>query len=184
MWNTQFENRGPDPGFCLRCLIMGNGLGSLTQEGRIMRLGYHGWTKTAVRWPNRIGNGINAYPLVGLALVLLIIFMIVTGVTPHHHGWGVDLPRTWHASPLPRAIREDAQIVSVLRDGAVFYRNQKVRADDLADQIRESVRNGADQKIYIRADSRAKYGDVKYVLGEIAKTGIQNVCFFAEKVSP
>jgi len=149
-----------------------------------MKRGYHGWTKTAVKWPNRIHSGIDAYPLVGLALTVLIIFMMVPAVTPHHHGWSVDLPQSRYASPMPRAVREDAQIVSMMRDGQVYYRNTRVRMDDLQDQIRASVRNGAERKIYIRADVRAKYGHVKQVLNEIGKTGIQNVCFLAERVSP
>ena len=147
-----------------------------------MRRGYHGWAKTAARWPNRIPSGINAYPLVGLALTLLVIFMTVRPMVTH--SFTPDLPRARYASPMPRAVREDAQIVSVLRGGAVYYRNQKIRADDLPDQIQESVRKGADRKIYIQADGRTKYGDVNQVLSEIRKTGIQNVCFFAEKVSP
>jgi biopolymer transport protein TolR len=148
-----------------------------------MRLGYHGWTKTTVKWPNRIHCRIDAYPLAGLAFALLIIFMIVPAVTPHY-GWGPDLPRTRYASPMPRAVREDAQIVSVMRDGQIYYRNLRVTADDLHAQIRESVRNGADRKIYIRADARAKYLEVKQVLNEISKAGIENICFLAEKVSP
>jgi biopolymer transport protein ExbD len=59
-----------------------------------------------------------------------------------------------------------------------------IATDELPDGIQESIKNGADAKIYIRADTRAKYGDVKHGLGEIRKTGIQNVCFFAERVSP
>ncbi len=59
-----------------------------------MKRGYHGWTKTAVKWPNRIHIRIDAYPLVGLALTLLVIFMLVPAVTPPHHGWSVDLPQS------------------------------------------------------------------------------------------
>ena len=147
-----------------------------------MKRGYHGWTKTAVKWPNRIHSGFNGYPLLGLALALLVIFMTIRPMVTH--SFIVDLPQTWYASPMPRAMREDAQIVSVTRDGRLYYRNTIIRADDLQDQIRESVRNGADRKIYIRADARAKYIDVEQVLDEISKTGIQDVSFFAEKVSP
>jgi biopolymer transport protein ExbD len=118
---------------------------------------------------------------VGLAFTLLVIFMVSTPMV--NPGWSVDLPRSQYASPMPRAVREDAQIVGIMRDGRIYYRNIQIRADDLQDQIRESVRNGADRKIYMRADARAKYSDVKRVLNEIRKTGIQNVCIFAEKVS-
>jgi len=147
-----------------------------------VKLGYDGWTKTGVKWPNSIHSGINAYPLVGLAFALLITFMIGTS-TPHHR-WGPDLPRARFASPMPRAVREDAQIIYVLRDGAIYYGNSRIAGDELHVRIRESVKNGADRKIYICADVRAKYGPVNQVLTEISKADIQNICFLAEKVSP
>jgi biopolymer transport protein TolR len=147
-----------------------------------METGCHGWTKTAVKWPNRIHCRIEAYPLGVLAFALLITFMI--GTARPHHGFSADLPRSRYASPMPRAVREDAQIVSVMPDGQIYYRNLRITTDDLQDQIRESVRNGADRKIYIRADARARYSHVKGVLREISKSGIENVCFLAEKVSP
>jgi biopolymer transport protein ExbD len=148
-----------------------------------MRHRYHGWTKTAVKWPRRIHCKMDAFPILGLALVLLIIFMIVPAVTAHH-GWSLDLPRSQYASPMPRAVREDAQIVDIARDGQVYYRNVRIIVDELPDQIRQSVRHGADRKIYIRADTRARYIDVKKIFSEIGKAGIQNVCFLAEQVSP
>jgi biopolymer transport protein ExbD len=147
-----------------------------------MRHGYHSWTKTAVKWPNRIHSRVDAYPLVGLAFTLLVAFMVSTPLVTH--GFVVDLPRTSYPSPMPRAVREDAQIVSVTSDGQVYYRDVRIMADELPDQIRESVRNGADRKIYIRADARVKYGRVKEVLDETGKAGIRNVCFLADKVLP
>jgi biopolymer transport protein ExbD len=147
-----------------------------------MKQGYHGWTKTAVKWPNRIPGRIDAYPLVGLAITLLVIFMVTPPMVTH--SYSVDLPRTQYASPTPRAVRKDAQIVSILPDGQIYYRHTRVMADDLPGLIREGVRNGAERKIYIRADSRAKYFSVKQVLTEIRQAGIENVCFLAERVSP
>src|ERR1700682_898701 len=144
-----------------------------------MSRGYHGWTKTAVKWPNRIYSRGDAYPFVGVTFALLIIFMIVPAVTEHHHGLSLDLPRSRYASPMPRAVREDAQIVAVTRDGKIYLGNTLMTADDLPSRIRENMRNGEDRKIYIRADARAKYIDVKQVLSEIGKAGIQNVCFLA-----
>jgi biopolymer transport protein TolR len=147
-----------------------------------MRTRYHGWTRTAVKWPNRIYCRVDAYPLVGLSFSLFMIFAILTASPPHHGG--PDLPRTRNASPMPRAVREDAQIVSVMPDGVIYYGNFRISTEELHDRIRESVRNGADRKIYIRADARAKYFNVKQVLNEISTAGIEKVCFFAERVSP
>jgi len=147
-----------------------------------MRHRYHGWRKTAVKWPNRIHSRVDSYPIVGLAFTLLVSFMVSAPMV--NPSWRVDLPRSQYASPVPRAVREDAQIVDIARDGQVYYRNVRIMVDELPDQIRERVRNGAERKIYIRADARAKYIDVKKVLSEIGTAGIQNVCFLAGKDSP
>jgi hypothetical protein len=94
-----------------------------------MRPGYHGWTKTAVKWPNRIQCTMDAYSPVGIALVLLIAFMVGTATRPHH-GFSVDLPQSRYARPMPSAVREDAQIVSIARDGGIFYGNTRITADE------------------------------------------------------
>ena len=147
-----------------------------------MRLRHHGWTKTAVKWPNRIHSRVDAYPLVGLAVTLLVILMVCPPIVTH--GSGVDLPRTSYAIPMPRAVRENALTVGVTRDGKVYFRNTAISAEDLPDQIREGLRNGAEKKVYLRADARARYGDVKQVLIKIRQAGIENVCFLAEKLQP
>jgi len=139
-----------------------------------MKSGYHGWTKTAVRWPNKIYWRIDAYPFVGVNLALLVIFMIVPGITPLHSS-GPELP-------------EDAQIVSVRRDGRIFYGNTVIAVDELPDRIRESIKNGTDRigsegLCPCRCSRNARCGGIQRVLDEIRKTGVQNICFFAEKVS-
>ena len=147
-----------------------------------MKSGYHGWKRTAAKWRNKIYWRIDVYPFVAVNLALLIIFMIVPGVTPRQSS-GPELPRSRYASAMLRAVREDAQIVSVRRDGRIFYGNTVIAVDELPDRIRESIKNGADRKVYVRADARARYGDIQRVLDEISKTGIRDVCFFAERVS-
>ena len=93
-----------------------------------MRPGYHGWTKTAVKWPNRIPSRVDAFPFVGLAFTLLVIFVVSPPmVIP---GFIVDPPLSRYPSPMPRAVREDAQIVSVKSDGQVYYRNVRIKGDE------------------------------------------------------
>jgi biopolymer transport protein ExbD len=107
--------------------------------------------------------------------------MLGTATTPHHYGYSTDLPVSRFAMQMPKAIREDAQIVSIARDGKIYFGHTPMVAEDLPDQIRERLQNGAERKVYLRADARAKYGDVKLVLTEIRQAGIENVCILAEK---
>jgi biopolymer transport protein ExbD len=147
-----------------------------------MKARYNGWTKTAVKWPNKLHCRIDASGFG--AILVALLFLLIGDVRVDYHGRSADLPRIQHASSMPGALREDAMVISVTRDGATYYRNTRITADDLRERIRESVRNGAEGKTYIQADARAKYIDVELVLNEISKVGIHDVCFLAEKVSP
>jgi biopolymer transport protein TolR len=56
------------------------------------------------------------------------------------------------------ALKEDALIVAVERDGRVFVSRDGTSLADLPGKIREGLSRGAQNKVYIKADARAKYG--------------------------
>jgi biopolymer transport protein TolR len=111
--------------------------------------------------------------------VLAFIFMAYF-LLPSHSTVSVDLPQTKHFSWLPGAIREDAILVAVTRNGMVFFGTHRIAPDELPDQIRISLRAGAENRIYISADARAKYLDVKTVLDSIRQSGVRRVSFITE----
>jgi biopolymer transport protein ExbD/biopolymer transport protein TolR len=95
----------------------------------------------------------------------------------------VDIPAARHSSLKPGANREDALIVAVSRDGSIYLDDARVAPDDLPDQLREAIRYGTQKAVYVKADSRAKYGDVKAVLDKIHLAGIEKVTFLTEERS-
>ena len=82
---------------------------------------------------------------------------------------------------MPGALKEDALRVMVTRDGQVYLCDSHLMYGDLTDEIRERVRNGAEKKVYLAVDARAKYGDAKAVLDQIRMAGIGNVSFLTEE---
>lgn len=92
----------------------------------------------------------------------------------------VDLPRTEHPSWLPGGIREDAMNVGITRSGRVFFRTYLVLPDELTDHIRVSLRSGAENRIYVYADARAMYRDVKAALDAIRLAGVEHISFITE----
>ena len=118
---------------------------------------------------------------IGIFFLLLVIFMII----PYpHHGRTVDRVVARHTHRLPGAIREDAIKVALTRDGTVYFGNWHVQPDELPDRIRDAVRSGAEKRIYLEVDARARYSDVSAVLSQIQLTGIQNVSFIADAPRP
>jgi hypothetical protein len=72
-----------------------------------------------------------------------------------HHGYGPDLPHVSHSVSLPGANREDAMVISILRDGAVYFGRDKVPTEQLRSKILGHLReHTVEPRVYIRADAR------------------------------
>jgi biopolymer transport protein ExbD len=95
-----------------------------------MRADHHGWTRTVVKWPNRIHSGIDAYTLGGLTFVLLIIFMVAMPNRGHH--WGPDLPRARYATPMPRAVLTEESSTEICKSRLTTCRTRFERALEVA----------------------------------------------------
>lgn len=50
--------------------------------------------------------------------------------------------------------------------------------------VRQAVKEGAERKVYLAVDTRAKFGDVKVVSDAIAESGVRDICLLAEKAAP
>ena len=81
---------------------------------------------------------------------------------------------------MPAALREDALKVVITRDGSIYFRERRIAIEDLANEIREGLRTGAERKVYIAVDARAKYGAVPAVLDKIRLAGVEKVAFLTE----
>jgi biopolymer transport protein TolR len=113
----------------------------------------------------------------GIMLCLVFLFMapiISYRGLPDHQ---TDLARTEHATSIPGANREDALTVTVTRNGSVYISNHPVTLSQLKAAIQEGLRNGVEKKAYVKADARAKYGDVDAVVAAIRSTGIDEIAF-------
>jgi len=57
----------------------------------------------------------------------------------------------------------------------------RVSLENLLELIRTAYQHGAERKVYLRADARAKYGDIKATLALIREAGIQDVALIVEQ---
>ena len=119
---------------------------------------------------------------VSIMLALLFLFLPVTTDTPL--SIPVDQPAAYHSTSMPGAQKEDAIQISVTRDGRIYFRHFRITLQDLPDEIRRAVRDGAEKRVYLSADRRAKYRDVMVVLEQIRLAGIGNVSFLTVKPYP
>jgi biopolymer transport protein ExbD len=115
-----------------------------------------------------------------LALVVMVMFGVLSARDLPTNT--VDLVIMRHSTRMPGARREDAMHINIQRDGAIFFGYRHVSRNDLPDLIRGGIRNGAEKRVYISADARAKYQAVEEVLNVVRLAGVENVCFLAESI--
>jgi len=113
------------------------------------------------------------------SFVVLVIFLTLP--IPVHGGITPILPRVSHPISMAHANREDAMIVTIFRDDKVLYRSDLVRPNELLAKIRESLNQGAEREVYIRADARARHGWVAKVVDDVRSAGVEKIGFLVEQ---
>ena len=122
-------------------------------------------------------------PFLSIQLVLLSIFVapIVTW-RDLPRGFSEGLPKVSHFVSMSGANREDAMIVGIMRTGDIWFGDERlITVDALPPAIREGLKRGAERKVYLRADARAKYGRIREVLTAIRSAGVENLGFLVDQ---
>jgi biopolymer transport protein TolR len=119
---------------------------------------------------------INMTPFIDVMLVLLIIFMVAAPLLAT--GVAVDLPQT-KAGPL----NIDQKPVSIAIDdkGQIFLMDQPLEVSQLLDRLKETAKQGFDERIYVRGSKAVNYGRVAEVMSLVTSAGYKKVALVTEQ---
>ena len=120
-----------------------------------------------------VKSDINVTPLVDVVLVLLIIFMVVTPML--QKGISVDMAKVNNPEQMPDADKEDALLVSITRNGEVFFGSEKISVDNLTSKVKDRLANKADKRVYVKSDMRARFGSVVQVVDSVRAAGVDDL---------
>jgi biopolymer transport protein TolR len=126
-----------------------------------------------------VNSDINVTPMVDVMLVLLIIFMVITPML--QKGISVDMAKVNNPTPMQDADKEDALLVSVMRDGTVYFGADKVTADSLGGKVKDRLTNRTNKMVYVKADARAHYGAVVQVVDAVRSAGVDDLGLLTEQ---
>jgi biopolymer transport protein TolR len=121
----------------------------------------------------KVSSEINVTPMVDVMLVLLIIFMVVTPML--QKGISVDMPKVNNPEQMPDADKEDALLVSVMRNGDVFFGTEKISPDNLTTKVKDRLANRVDKRVYVKADSRTHFGNFVQVVDAVRAAGVDDL---------
>ena len=120
-------------------------------------------------------TGINMTPLVDIALVLLIIFMVTAPMLTQ--GVDVNLPQA-----SAKALRSDEErlVITVDANSRIFVGKQPIEFNRLGGALREIVARRTDRQVYFRADRSVPYGLVVKVIAEVRNSGVEKLGMVTE----
>jgi len=127
----------------------------------------------------KVNSNINVTPMVDVMLVLLIIFMVITPML--QKGVSVDMARVNSPTPMPDADKEDALLVAIMRDGQIFFGTDRIKPDELTAKVKDRLASKVDKRVFIKADARAKYGNVVDVVDNVRSAGVDDVGLLTEQ---
>jgi len=115
--------------------------------------------------------GLDLTPMIDIVFNLLIFFLIASSFQQAEREMQIALPFAQAAGPISTALREI--VVNVDKTGRIVVGGKSVTADDLRGMVRDAVANNPDQKVTVRGDREASYGNVVTVLDVCKGAGIQ-----------
>jgi len=121
----------------------------------------------------KISSDINVTPMVDVMLVLLIIFMVVTPML--QKGVSVDMAKVNNPTPMEDADKEDALLVSITRDGQVYFGSDQITVDALTTKVKDRLANKPDKRVYVKSDMRAHFGRVVEVVDGVRAAGVDDL---------
>jgi biopolymer transport protein ExbD len=115
-------------------------------------------------------DDINITPMLDLAYVLLVIFIIMT--TASVQGTKVNLPK---ASAAPSLAKPTTKAITVANDGKIFLDTVPVTMQELEQRLQQLKAVQPEFPVVVRGDSTVQYQSVMDVLDLLGRLGITQV---------
>ena len=117
----------------------------------------------------KLYDDINITPMLDLAYVLLIIFIIMT--TASVQGIKVDLPKASSATQLD----SETKAITVADDGQVYYEAVPVSLAELEQRLRSQAALTPDFPLVVKGDGAVQYAKVVTVLDLLRQLNLTKV---------
>lgn len=122
-------------------------------------------------------DDINVTPMLDLAYVLLVIFIIMT--TASVQGIKVNLPK---ASDTPSLAKPKTKPITIDKDGKIFYDTYGVTMDELDQRLRQQQSVDPETPYVIKGDGDVQYKVVVDVLALMGRLNITQLGLVTQRL--
>jgi biopolymer transport protein ExbD len=130
-----------------------------------------------VQAENEPYDDINITPMLDLAYVLLVIFIIMT--TASVQGIKVNLPK---ASAAPSLAKPTTKAITITEEGRIFLDTYPVTMEELETMLRNHKAANPDFPVVVKGDARVQYEKVIDVLDLLGRLDITQLGLVTQKL--
>jgi biopolymer transport protein TolR len=125
-------------------------------------------------------SDINVTPFIDILLVLLVIFMTITPLTPTGLKAAVPQP----PPPGQHSIESEKVLVLTLDASGIIRINQdQIEASHLVERLQEIFKTRSDRTIFVQADRELLFNDVAQLIDSAKGAGAVRVGLMTEQIS-
>lgn len=126
---------------------------------------------------NKPYDDINITPMLDLAYVLLIVFIVMT--TAAVQGIKVNLPK---ASDTPSLAKPKTVAITISTEGTIYLDAVAVSMDELASRLRQKKAADPDLPVVVRGDGDTQYRNVVEVLALLSQLNITQLGLVTQRL--
>ena len=115
---------------------------------------------------------INMVPLIDVALVLLVIFIVTAPLLTH--AVKLDLPKATSAADIQKPEKIEFAIDA---QGLLYWNGERLTREDAQQKFDEAGQKRPQPEVYLRADQNVAYRYVAEMLADASKAGLSKVAF-------
>jgi biopolymer transport protein ExbD len=120
-------------------------------------------------------------PLIDVLLVLLIIFMVITPLTPKGLETLVPQPPPPNAPPPPPG--QDRTVVIIInKDKSMMLNQEPIQEDRLGSRLEEVFKTRAERVVFVKGDPDLEFRDVAKAIDIAKGAGIDKVGLMTPKI--
>jgi biopolymer transport protein TolR len=122
----------------------------------------------------------NIVPLIDILLVLIIIFMVITPLTPK--GLDALVPQPSPNQQQNVELENKTVVVQVLMNGKLKINNEDATWDGLGPRIEQIFKDRAEKVAFVKGDNDVEFRDVAHAIDIMKQSGIDRVGLITAKL--